>query len=77
MRSINSSYEPTSAKGWPRADQGTYRPVTQAMRQVGTDRGHDAHTEAPLHQSWYTLVPPAGVEDHYALSGGPDPMPCR
>ena len=52
-------------QGGPRADQGTYRAVAQAVRQVGTDCRHDAGAEAPRGQSWYTVVPPAGVEHHH------------
>jgi hypothetical protein len=55
---------------WPRADQCAYRPVAQAVRQVGADRGHYADAEAPRRQRWHTLVSPACVERHHR--GGPD-----
>lgn len=52
-------------QGRPDADHGTYRAVSQAVRQVGTDCGHDARAEAPRGQPWYTLVPPARVQHHH------------
>jgi hypothetical protein len=57
-------------QGWPCADQGTYRPVAQAMRQVGANRRHDADAKAPAGQAWYTLVAAAGVQDDH--TGRPD-----
>src|SRR5579875_1035024 len=65
---MRSSKEPTSAKTGPRADQGSYGTVAHAVRQVGSDRGHDANAEAPAGQPWYTLVPPACVEHHHGRS---------
>ena len=52
-------------QGGPRADQRADRAVAHAVRQVGTDRGHDARAEAPGGQPWYGLVPAAGVQHHH------------
>ena len=51
--------------GWPRADQRSYRPVDHAVRQVGSNRRHDADGKAPARQPWYTLAPPARVQHHH------------
>jgi hypothetical protein len=50
---------------WPRTDQCAYRPVAQAVRQVDTDRCHDADTQAPCRQRWHALVASACVEHHH------------
>jgi hypothetical protein len=39
--------------------------VSQAVRQVGADRGHDAGAQAPRCQSWYTVVAPTRVQHHH------------
>src|ERR1039457_5641876 len=56
----------SQCQGRPRADQGAARPVTEAVRQGGTDGGDDASTEAPPRQWWSGLVPSTGVEHEHA-----------
>jgi hypothetical protein len=65
---MRSSNEPTRAR--PCADHGANRPVADAVRQVGTDSGHDADPQAPRGQAWYAVVPAACVEYHHGR--GPD-----
>lgn len=57
-------------QGWPGADQGTYRPVPEAVRQVGANGGDDASPEALPRQRWYRPVAPISVQDEHAR--GPD-----
>jgi hypothetical protein len=53
-------------QGGPGADQGTDGPLAEAVRQVGTDGGDNACTEAPPRQGWCGVVPSAGIEHEHA-----------
>ena len=53
-------------QGGPCADQRAYRPVPEAVCQVGADGGDNASPQAPPRQSRYGPVMPVGVEDQHA-----------
>ena len=39
--------------------------MDHAVRQVGTNRRHDADGKAPARQPWYALALPTGVQHHH------------